>query len=38
MNLKQKAMKAALDLYGEKPWDLFDEHEVFELNGRYNKF
>ena len=36
MNLKQTAMKAALDLYGEKPWDLFDEHEVFELNGRYD--
>lgn len=34
MNLKLTAMKAALDLYREKPWDLFEEHEVFELNGR----
>ncbi len=33
MELKQNAMKAALQLYREKPWDLFDETEVFEVNG-----
>lgn len=33
MELWQHAMKAALELYHEKPWDLFDETEVFEVNG-----
>ncbi|MBE6107831.1 MAG: hypothetical protein E7192_04250 [Erysipelotrichaceae bacterium] len=33
MEVNQNAMKAALQLYQEKPWDLFDSTEVFEIGG-----
>ena len=32
MEHKIRLIDAAVDLYHEKPWDLFDAHEVFELD------
>ncbi len=32
MEQKMRLIDAAVDLYHEKPWDLFDAHEVFELD------
>ena len=32
LELAQKMISASICLYEEKPWDLFDEHEVFEIS------